>query len=67
MGREHLGDFGCYDFIMYPDGITWSNANDYCVDQGKSLLAIESGDENDAIKNHLRQNEGQSVTPAYFD
>ena len=47
---------------MHPDGITWHDANEYCVDQGTSLLAIESGEENNKIKTHLLQNEGKPGT-----
>ena len=59
MGRGRLGDFGCYEFVMHPDGITWHDTNEYCVDQGTSLLATESGEENNKIKTHLLQNEGK--------
>ena len=61
VGRERFGGFGCYDVILEPDGITWYGANNHCAAMGKTLLAIESEDENDAFETHLQQNEGQFV------
>ena len=58
-GRERLGELGCYDVIVQPGGVTWYEASKHCADSGRTLLAIESTEENDAIENHLIQSEGQ--------
>ena len=63
VGRERFGGFGCYDVILEPGGITWPDAYDRCADMNKTLLAIESAEENDAVENYLLQNEG---TYAHF-
>ena len=54
-----IDGFGCYDVIEQPDGVTWYDANDYCVGTERTLLAIESVEENDAFENYLQQNEGK--------
>ena len=38
---------------------TWHEANEHCARMGKTLLAIESEEENNAIKNFLLENEGK--------
>ena len=60
-GRERFGRFGCYDVIVQPDGVTWYDANDYCADTDKALLAIEIREENNAVNSYLQQNEGKLV------
>ena len=60
VGRRHrFGGFGCYEVITQPGGVTWYEASAHCAAQGKTLLAIESEDENDAVKYYLEQNQGQ--------
>ena len=38
---------------------TWHEANEHCARMGKTLLTIESEEENNAIKNFLLENEGK--------
>ena len=59
LGRERVGGFGCYDVIKKPGGMTWLEASNYCTDMGNVLLAIDSTEENDAIKSYLQENEGK--------
>ena len=56
-GRERVGGFGCYDVIRNSSGVTWYEAYKYCDDLGKSMLAIESAEENDAIKDYFLFNQ----------
>ena len=60
-GRERIGGFGCYDVIRIPGGANWYQANEHCTDIGKVLLAIESEEENTAVKNYLKQKEGKQI------
>ena len=59
IGRVRIGGFGRYDIIYQPDGVTWHDATDYCIEAGKALLGIVFAEENEAIKDYLRQNEGK--------
>ena len=58
-GRERFGEFGCYDAIVLSGGVTWYEAYDHCVAQGKALLAIKTKEENNAVLYYLQQNEGK--------
>ena len=58
-GRERFDGFGCYDVVVQPNGVTWHEAYDHCAAMGKTLLAIETREENDAVEYHLQQVEGK--------
>ena len=60
LGRRHrFGGFGCYEVITQPSGVTWHEASNHCTALNKTLLAIDSDDENEAVKYYLEQYQGQ--------
>ena len=55
-----VGGYGCYDVRTDLGRTTWYEAKQACAKMGKTLLAIEAEDENDAIKRFLEESEGIS-------
>ena len=64
-GRVQFGGLGCYEVISIPDGVSWYDASIQCTDNDTQLLAIESQEENDAVRSYLEQNEGKWLPFCY--
>ena len=55
-----VGGYGCYHVRTDLGKTTWYEANQTCVQMDKTLLAIESEEENYAIKSFLWEKQGIS-------